>query len=126
MMSGIRENAPIFRILLSALPRMDQKMREQYCRQVILYAVGVLQAYLQEQTQRGVLQPDLDPAILALALVGMFFPSVLIHDVLQLETLHAGDYERVISTCVGIFLHGTLTEPCGKETIVDVDRFRPI
>ncbi len=110
MTGTMKENAHIFRILLSAFPNMTKEMREQYLNQVVLYAVGMVEAYFEKQVRRGVFRRNLDPAILALAFVGMFFPTVLIREIFQVETLPPIDYEKIISTSVRVFLQGVLSE----------------
>lgn len=111
MTATIRKNAHIFRILLSALPSMTKKMREQYLHQVVLHASGIIQVYFEEQVHRGVFRQDLPPSTLALAFIGMFFPTILIEEVMQIEIPSARDYEQIISTSVQVFLQGALAKP---------------
>ncbi len=111
MTTAIRDNAHIFRILLSALPSMTKKMREQYLHQVVLFASGMIQTYFEEQIKRGVFRADLPPATLALGFVGMFFPTVLIQEVMQVEIPTPQDYEQVIHTCVRVFMRGCMNAP---------------
>jgi hypothetical protein len=94
---------------------MNKKMREQYMQQVILYATSILQAYFQEQIDQGAFRPELKPAILARAFIGMFFPTVLIRDVIQVELLEPVDYEEIISANVQVFLRGAMIEPSGTK-----------
>jgi hypothetical protein len=115
MTAAIRENAHIFRILLSALPNMTKKMREGYLHQVVLYAGGIIQAYFEEQIQRGVFRQDLPPATLALAFIGMFFPTILIEEVMQIEIPSPRDYEQIITASVRVFLQGALAEPAAAR-----------
>src|SRR5512142_2236837 len=102
MTAAIRQNAHIFRILLSALPSMTHKMREQYLHQVVLNAGGTIQIYFEEQIRRGVFRQDLPPSTLALAFIGMFFPTILIEEVMQVEIPSPRDYEQIISTSVQV------------------------
>ncbi len=116
MTAAIRENAHIFRILLSALPSMTKKMREQYLHQVVLYASGIIQAYFEEQIRRGVFRQDLPPATLALTFIGMFFPTILIEEVMQIEIPTPRDYEQIISASVRVFLQGALAESAAARS----------
>jgi TetR/AcrR family fatty acid metabolism transcriptional regulator len=115
MTATIRQNAHIFRILLSALPGMTQKMREQYLHQVVLNAGGIIQIYFEEQIRRGVFRQDLPPSTLALAFIGMFFPTILIEEVMQIEIPSPRDYEEIISTSVQVFLQGALAGPAAAR-----------
>lgn len=115
ILGAIRENAHIFRILFSTVPSMNKKLREQYLQQVILYPTSILEAYFQEQIHEGVIRPELKPAILSRAFIGMFFPTVLIRHVLQAEVLDPVDYEEIISTSVRVFLRGVMIEPSGTK-----------
>lgn len=115
MTSAIQKNAHIFRILLSALPSMTKKMREQYLHQVVLHASGIIQIYFEEQIQRGVFRQDLPPATLAQAFIGMFFPTILIQEVMQIDIPTPRDYEQIISTSVRVFLQGALAEPAAAR-----------
>lgn len=111
----IRQNAPIFRILISALPSMKQSMREKYFSQVILYASGILESYFLEQINQGVFRKDLEPQIMARAFIGMFFPYILLHEVIQLETDASWDYERMIRVAVPLFLQGAFAESSQRQ-----------
>lgn len=110
MLTTIRQNAPIFRILLTALPSMKKQTREQYLQQVVLYALGMLQKYFADLIERGVLRPDAKPAILARSFVGMFFPFILLHEVLAVEHGAPVDYEEIIASNVRTFLRGAMKE----------------
>ncbi len=111
MTTIFRQNAPIFRILISSLPSMKPAMRDKYYRQVVLYGTGILEAYFKEQISRGVFRKDLDPQIAARAFIGMFFPYILLREVVQLETDASWDYDRLVETAVPLFLRGALAEP---------------
>ncbi len=116
MLATIRQNAPIFSALLSALPSMKQSAREKYMHQVVLYATGVLEKYFQEQIKQGVLRKGLKPRILARAFIGMFFPFILLREVLQVETDADWNYDQLIADLVPLFLSGVLAiSPEGKS-----------
>ena len=110
MLGTLKKNSHIFRILLSALPSMTKQMKEQYLQQVILYAIGMVEIYFEKQIQQGTFRSDLNSAILARAFIGMFFPTVLLPEILQIEAAKTIDDEEAISTCVRIFLHGVMAE----------------
>lgn len=115
MLRAMRENIHIFRIMLSALPNMTKRMRQQYLEQVILHAIGIFRDYFQELIQRGVLRQDLDAAILAQSFVGMFFPTVLLPAIFEVELNNPADTEKTIRTCVQVFLRGVLATPNGPQ-----------
>ena len=110
VISIIQKNAHIFRALVSALPNMKQPMREKYLQQVVLYATGLLEEYFQQQIKQGVLRKGLDPKILSLSFVGMFFPFVMFREVLQVETETIVEYEQLIDEVVPLFLRGVLAD----------------
>ncbi|MBI5653434.1 MAG: TetR/AcrR family transcriptional regulator [Chloroflexi bacterium] len=109
----VRQNAFIFRILLSALPTMNAATRQKYLNQVVEYAIGALENHLRAQIKSGALRRDLNPAIAARAFIGMFFPFILIREVLQVESAEF-DYDQVIATLVPLFLRGAAT-PSGAD-----------
>jgi hypothetical protein len=84
--------------------------------QVILYATGTLENYFAEQIKRGVFRKDLQPQIMARAFIGMFFPYILLHEVIQLETDPSWDYEKIVHVAVPLFLHGALAKSCKGTT----------
>jgi AcrR family transcriptional regulator len=116
VLAEIRQNSHVFRILISALPNMSKKLRQQYLQQVILYATGMLQARFQELIDRGVFRKELNSTILARAFVGMFFPTIIIQEVLQLDVADPVDYDEMVTTCVEVFLHGAMIEPPSEPT----------
>jgi AcrR family transcriptional regulator len=115
LVSTIRQNAPVFRILVSALPRMKQSTREKYLEQVVLYATGALEHYFQDQIKQGVFRKECRPRILARAFVGMFFPFIMVREVLEIEEDAAWDYDQVIAEAVWLFLRGVMAEPAERK-----------
>lgn len=109
MLATVHHNAHIFRVLLSALPTMKPAAREKYAKQVITYVVGILEAYFQEQVAHGLLRADLNFAIATRAFIGMFFPFILLQEVLQLKAAGRFEYDDVVEQAVEIFLHGALS-----------------
>jgi hypothetical protein len=116
MVTIIRKNAPIFRILISALPNLKQAAREKYMEQVVMYGTGVLEQYFQELMERGVIRPGLNPKILSRSFVGMFFPFVMLGEVLQIGSEAEWDYDKLADEIVPLFLHGILAEPAERKT----------
>ena len=110
MIAAIRQNAHVFRILISALPAMSQSTREKYMSQVVLYAVQMLEMYFQGQVERGVFRQELHPPTLARAFVGMFVPFVIFSEILRVESSPRPDYEELIAANVSLFLRGALAE----------------
>jgi AcrR family transcriptional regulator len=104
----IRQNAPVFRALVSALPSMKQAQREKYLNQVVMYATGVLETYFVEQIKLGVFCPHQNPTILARAFVGMFFPYLVFRELLQVETDADWTYDQIIAEIVPLFLRGVM------------------
>ncbi|MCX7839003.1 MAG: TetR/AcrR family transcriptional regulator [Anaerolineae bacterium] len=117
LVTTIRQNAHVFRILLSALPTMSPSTREKYVHHVILYVVRLLEKYFRQQIARGVFRKGLAPDALAIAFVGMFVPVVMLRKVLQIETVPAPDDDRLIATNVSLFLRGALAEPKRAQKI---------
>ena len=116
IISIIHQNAHVIRALISALPNMKQPLREKYLQQVILYATGLLKEYFQQQIKQGVFRQGLDPEVLSLSFVGMFFPVVMFREVLQVEMDTDLDYEQLIDAVIPLFLHGVLAESSERKT----------
>lgn len=113
----MRQNAHLFRILLSALPSLKPAARQKYLDSVVVYATGMFEAYLRRGIERGIFRPDLDPRITPRLFIGMFFPFILINEVLQVHEPVPFDYDQVIANAVQLFLRGALAEPQrGKRT----------
>jgi AcrR family transcriptional regulator len=107
MMTVFRQNGHIFRILFSALPTLSPSVREEYLNRVIFYIWDILEAYFRELIEKGLLRPDLNPAILTRSFVGMFIPFVLLN---QLVPLKGFDAAQVLDQNVKIFLRGVLAD----------------
>ena len=116
MIAAIRQNAHIFRILVSALPTMTQSTREKYMSQVVLYAVQMLETYFQGQIERGVLREELHSPTLARAFVGMFVPFVIFSEILLVESAPKPDYDQLIAANVSLFLRGALAEQSASSS----------
>ncbi len=110
LLTTIRQNALIFQILLSALPSMKKETREQYLQQVVLHAVGMLERYFQEQIHQGVFRADCDPKVLGRAFIGMFFPYIMLDQVLGLESRSESEYDAIITGNVRTFLNGVFSD----------------
>jgi AcrR family transcriptional regulator len=110
IVNTVQQNAPIFRILISTLPTMNKATREKYLNQVILYATTLLGRYIKEQSASGVFRPELDADTHARAFVGMFFPFVMIREVLQAESEKDWTYDQIIDALVPLFLRGALSD----------------
>lgn len=111
LVTTIRQNAHVFRILLSALPVMPPNTRKKYVNHVVLYVVRLLEKYFRQQSARGVFRKELSPYALASTFMGMFVPWLMLREVLQIESVPARDYEQLIATNVSLFLHGALAVP---------------
>ena len=111
LIATVRQNAHIFRILLTALPTLKLSSRQQYMEQVIVYATGVLEGYFKQQIARGVFRPDLNPTIATRIFIGMFFPFVMLSAVLQVEEPTAFDDDEVIAAAISLYLNGVLAAP---------------
>lgn len=106
-----RQVAPTLRILLTSMSSMPKKVRQKYFEQVVLYATGILAAFFQEEIDAGVLRADVRPQTLAFAFVGMFFPTLLLEQVLQVRVADGPNDEEFISARVRVFLNGALAVP---------------
>ena len=104
-----RKNSSIFRILISVIPTANPSLRKKYLDQVILFAIGVLDARFQMLVSRGQFRADLNTSILARAFVGMFMPTILMSSLLRVETGDSFDDDEMISTCVKVFLRGAMS-----------------
>ncbi len=110
LVAVFHQNSQIFRVLISAVPHLRQTTREAYVNQVILYAIGILEAYFRKQMELGVFRGDLDPRVVAMSFFGMVFPYVMLREVIQAD-LHLGpDYPQVIQQIVPLFLNGVLAD----------------
>jgi AcrR family transcriptional regulator len=110
IISIIHQNARVIRALISALPNMKQPLRDKYLQQVILYATDLLKEYFQQQIEQGVFRKGLDPEVLSLSFVGMFFPVVMFREVLQVELEPHLEYAQLIDAVIPLFLSGVLAE----------------
>ncbi len=108
MVETFRQNAPLFRILLSALPAMKPAARQKYLEQFVLYVLGIIESYLRNCVEQGLMRADLNPYIAARGFVGLFFPFILLEDVLQIPVAALYDQETMIDQMVSVFLEGTL------------------
>jgi hypothetical protein len=81
-----------------------------------MYATGRLETYFREQIRQGVFRSDLNVRIAARTFIGMFFPFVMLQDVLQVEGPEQFDYEKLIPACVQLFLHGAVVEAAERKT----------
>ncbi len=106
----MRKNINLFRILLSAVPSLKPAAREKYMNQTVIYATSVLEAYFQEQVERGVFRPDLNVHLATRAFIGMFIPFLILGDVLEIESAKDFDYDELIENNVKIFLNGALVD----------------
>ncbi|MBI5304419.1 MAG: TetR/AcrR family transcriptional regulator [Chloroflexi bacterium] len=111
LVATIRQNAHIFRILVTALPSMNQATRQSYLEQVVLYGTSLIEGIFREQIKQGRFRRDLDPAVAARGFIGMFFPFVMLRDILQVDVDPAWDYDQVIPELVTLFLRGALADP---------------
>ena len=116
MTETIRRNAHIFRILLTALPLLKQPARTAYMDQVVAYGSGMLENYIRAQVELGNLDSRLDPHMAALNFIGLFFPFIMLGDVLQIAEARSTDYETLVDQSVRIFLRGVLVSRGEGET----------
>jgi AcrR family transcriptional regulator len=110
LVTTIRDNAFLIRILLSALPSMNQSAREKYMQTVLMYALALIETYMRELIKQGVLRADLNPVVAARAFVGLFFPFIVLREILQVDTESDWNYDELIPTLVPMFLNGALAE----------------
>lgn len=110
LVTTIRENAFLIRILISALPSMNQSAREKYMRTVLMYALALIENYMRELIKQGVLRADLNPVVAARSFVGLFFPFIVLREILQVDTDSNWNYDELIPTLVPIFLNGARAE----------------
>ncbi len=108
MIATMRQNAQFFRILLTGLPALNRSAREEYMQDVVAYGSGAVEAYLREELKRGALDSRLEPHVAALNFIGLFFPFIMLRDVLQIPDSKSVEYEQVIAQSVRTFLRGVL------------------
>ncbi len=111
MIRTFRQNAPVFRILFTSIPSMKPAVREKYLEQVIFYVLGRIESYLWTCIEQGILRADLNPEITARGFIGLFFPVVLLEDVLQVPALVHYEEDEFVDQLVSIFLDGALAHP---------------
>ncbi len=107
MLQTFRDNAPLFRTLLSALPALKPSAKEKYF-QTILYVLGFVRSYFRRCIEKGIMRADLDVDVAALGFVGMFFPFVMLQGVLEVPLDAHYDDDRLINTLIQVFLDGVL------------------
>lgn len=110
MIATVCQNKHIFRILISAIPAMSPATRAKYMNQVVLYVLQTLEMYFRAQIRRGVFRKHLNPTTLSRAFVGMFFPFVMLSEILNVESSPRWDYDHLVAEIVPIFLRGALAE----------------
>ena len=116
MVATIRRNAFIFRILISALPSLNIAAREKYMQSVIMYAVSILEEYFREQIKQGAFRSDLNPAIAARGFIGLFFPFLMLREVLQVENSADWEYDQLVPTLVPLFVRGAFANPRERKS----------
>lgn len=110
MVTIFQQNGHVFRILFTALPTMSPGVRADYLNRVIFYVWDILEAYLRELVEKGILRQDLNPAILTRLFVGMFLPFALLNQLLAPKNPPEFDYDQVIAEAITVFLRGALPE----------------
>jgi AcrR family transcriptional regulator len=115
MTTIFRQNAHIFRILISALPTLSQSAREQYVKRVLFYVWDILEAYFRELIEKGILRRDLNPAILTRAFVGMLIPFLLLNQIFGIDPVKF-DLDQVIAENITVFLRGALAEDAARKS----------
>jgi len=108
LVATVRQNAYIFFFFFTALPSLSSATRQKYLNQVVLYATANVETLLREQIRLGTIRQNLEPSIAARAFIGLFFPFIMLRDVLQVETNATWNYEQLVPELVTLFLHGTL------------------
>ncbi len=123
MVETFRQNAPLFRILLSALPAMKPAARQKYLEQFVLYVLGIIESYMTRCVEQGLMRADLNPYIAARGFVGLFFPFILLEDVLQVPAAVPFEDDVFIDQLVAVFLDGALAhaEPARPARRVTVE-----
>ncbi len=116
LVTTISENAHLIRILISALPSMSLSAREKYMQTVLMYALALIENYMRAQIEQGVLRADLNPVVAARAFVGLFFPFIVLRQVLQVDTESDWDYDELIPMLVPVFLNGALAKPRERKS----------
>lgn len=121
LVNTVRQNAQVFRILISALPTMNKATREKYMTQVVTYAADTLEAYFNAQIEQGVFRRDAPAQVLTRAFIGMLFPFVMLREVLQVESETEWDYDQVIAAVVPLFLRGALAQPGSRAKKIPIE-----
>ena len=110
VIATMRKNTYLFRILLSALPTLKPAEREKWVNQTVVYATSVLEAHFLKQVEQGIFRQDFNSHLAARAFIGMFFPFLILGDVLEIQSAKDFDYEELIESNVQIFLSGALAQ----------------
>ncbi len=111
MFAIFKRNAHIFRLLITALPRMKQSTRQKYMNHVIIHVSNALESYFRKLVERGMFRQDLDTRIAVRNFIGMVIPTIVLREVLQVEDETEWDYDDFVATAVPLFLHGVMDKP---------------
>lgn len=109
----ISQNIDLVKILISE-SQFYPELKDKFFTEVIGPAAGLMQAYLKEQGEKGILR-DIDPEISVRVLVGMVAVFVVWKYAFKEDKYVKFSDEAVVSTIVDIFLNGMLKNP-GEES----------
>lgn len=109
----ISQNIDLVKILISE-SQFYPELKDKFFTEVIGPAAGLMQAYLKEQGEKGILR-DIDPEISVRVLVGMVAVFVVWKYAFKEDKYVKFSDEAVVSTIVDIFLNGMLKKP-GEES----------
>jgi transcriptional repressor AefR-like protein len=111
MFTIFQQNAFIFRLLITTLPRMKQSTRQKYLSHVVIHVSNVLESYFRKLVERGMFRDDLDTRIAVRDFIGLILPTIVLREVLQVEDETEWDYDDFIAAAVPLFLHGVMAKP---------------
>lgn len=105
----ISENIELVKILIVE-SQFHPELKDKFVTEVIFPASTLMQAYLKDQAQKGILR-DVDPEISIRVLVGMVAVFVVWKYAFQGERYVRFRDDAIVSTLVDIFLNGMLAKP---------------
>ncbi len=111
MFTIFRQNAHIFRLLITVLPRMKPATKQKYMSHVVIQMSDALESYFRKLVERGMFRQDLDARIAVRNFIGMIIPTIVLREVLQVEDDREWSYDDFIATAVPLFLNGVMAKP---------------
>jgi len=105
----VSKNIDLVKILITE-SQFHPELKDKFVTEIVLPAASLMQAYFQEQEQKGILR-DIDTEISIRALIGMVAVFVVWKYAFKGEKYVKFSDEEVVTNIVDIFLNGMLKKP---------------